>query len=319
MDTLKLMELAGIIPVVVIEDANDAAPLANALLEGGLAVMEITMRTKAGLESIRQVAAKCPDMLVGAGTVTTIEQCEACVEAGAKFVVCPGFDYELVRWCAEKGVVVTPGCVTPTEITAALGLGVSVLKFFPANVYGGISAMKSLAGPFGGVRFVPTGGVTKDNIGEYAKEPFVFAVGGSFVCAKEDISNRRFAKITETVRATLHSLMGFELRHVGINCAHESQAETTAKLFASLFNFEYKPGNSSIFAGKGIEVMKTPYIGDNGHIAIGTNHVERAAAYLEKLGAKIDWDTAKYNAKGSCAAVYLKDLIGGFGVHLVQK
>ncbi len=318
MDALKSMELAGIIPVVVLEDAANAVPLAKALLKGGLGVMEITMRTKAGLESIKKVAAECEDMLVGAGTVTSLDQCKACVDAGAQFIVCPGFDYELVKWCVDNGVCVTPGCVTPTEITQALGLGVSVLKFFPANVYGGISAMKSLTGPFGSVKFVPTGGVTKENIGEYAKEPFVFAVGGSFVCSKEDISKQRFDKITETVRATLQSLMGFELRHVGINCADAAQAEKTAQMFAALFNFEYKPGNSSIFAGAGIEVMKEPYIGDNGHIAIGTNHVERAAAYLARLGAKINWESAKY--KGDrCAAVYLEDLIGGFGVHLVQK
>ncbi len=203
METLKRMERAGLIPVVVLDDASDAVPLANAFLNGGLDVMEITMRTKAGLESIARVAAECPDMLVGAGTVTTLDQCKKGVESGARFIVSPGFDYDIVKWCVDKDISITPGCVTPTEIMQALKLGISILKFFPANVYGGIVAMKSLAGPFGNVKFIPTGGVTLDNIGEYIKEPFVYAVGGSFVCDKEDIAQKRFDKITDLVRTAL--------------------------------------------------------------------------------------------------------------------
>jgi len=186
-----------IVPVVVMERAEDAVNTANALLAGGVDIMEITLRTAAGLESIQRVADQCKDVCVGAGTVLTLDQCKKAVDAGATFIVSPGFDYELVKWCVENKISVTPGCVTPTEITAALSLGVNILKFFPANIYGGLPAMKALSGPFGNVKFVPTGGVSGSNLSEYVSQPFIHAVGGSWLCDKKDISNGNFDKITE--------------------------------------------------------------------------------------------------------------------------
>ncbi len=193
---LKRLEKAAIVPVVVIEDADHAVPAANALLAGGIDVMEITLRTPAGLEAIRQVSARCPKMLVGAGTVTTLDECKAAVKAGALFIVMPGFNGEVVKWCRDKGVAVTPGCVTPTEIMEALAYGLTVLKFFPAGVYGGLSAMKALSGPFPGVKFIPTGGVNTENLAEFLSAPFVHAVGGSWVCTKKDIKEGNFDVIT---------------------------------------------------------------------------------------------------------------------------
>ena len=145
MNTLERIAQAGIVPVVVLEDAANAVPTARALCAGGVDVMEITFRTAAAAQSIRAVAADCPEMLVGAGTVVTLDQCQEAVAAGAKFIVAPGFDAEVVRWCVENEVPVVPGCVTPSEIMAAMRLGLRVLKFFPASVYGGISAMKALS------------------------------------------------------------------------------------------------------------------------------------------------------------------------------
>ena len=187
----------GVVPVVVIENLKDAVPTAKAMLAGGVDVMEITMRTAAGLDSIRTVSAECPDMLVGAGTVITLEQCKACVEAGAKFIVSPGFAPEVVAWCMENEVPVLPGCVTPTEIMAAMKLGCKTVKFFPANVYGGLNAMKGLAGPFGGLKFLPTGGISAKNLAEYLAAPFISAVGGSWMCTKADITAGNLDKITE--------------------------------------------------------------------------------------------------------------------------
>lgn len=196
MDVLKRLADACIVPVVVLEDAKDAVPTAKALLAGGVDVMEITFRTAAAADSIRAAAEEVPDMLVGAGTVITLEQCKRAVEMGAEFIVSPGFDKEVVSWCVENNIAVIPGCVTPTEIMAAMKLGLKVLKFFPAGVYGGMNAMKALAAPFGGVKFIPTGGVNGQNIGEYMRAPFVHAVGGSWICTKEDISEGNFEKIT---------------------------------------------------------------------------------------------------------------------------
>ena len=201
MDTLERIGKCFIVPVVVLDKVEDAVPTAKALAKGGVDVMEITLRTKAGLESIRQVAKNCPDVLVGAGTVITLAQCKEAIAAGAKFIVSPGFDCEVVEHCIAENISVTPGCVTPTEITAALKLGVKVVKFFPANVYGGLDAMKALAGPFGDVKFIPTGGISDKNLSEYVAIPFVHAVGGSWLCAKSDIAAGNFEKITALSKA----------------------------------------------------------------------------------------------------------------------
>ena len=197
MNALERLRNAGVVPVVVLERAEDAVPAARAMLAGGVDVMEITFRTAAAAEAIRNVAAECPEMLVGAGTVLTVEQCEKAAALGAKFIVSPGFDAEIVDWCVERGVAVAPGCVTPTEIMAALKRGLSVVKFFPAGIYGGLKAMKALAAPFGQVKFIPTGGVSADNLAEYAAAPFVHAVGGSWLCPKTDVAAGNFARIAE--------------------------------------------------------------------------------------------------------------------------
>ena len=197
MDVLSRLSRAGVVPVVVIDDAKDAVPTANAMVAGGVDVMEITFRTAAAPDAIKAVSENCPDMLVGAGTILNLEQCKLAVEMGAKFIVSPGFDANVVGWCIENNIAVTPGCVTPTEITAAVNMGLKVVKFFPANVYGGLNAMKNLSAPFVGVKFMPTGGVNADNIREYITAPFIHAVGGSWVCPKADIAAGNFEKITE--------------------------------------------------------------------------------------------------------------------------
>ncbi len=196
MDVLSRLARAIVVPVVVLDDAKDAVPTANAMVAGGIDVMEITFRTAAAADSIEAVAKNCPDMLVGAGTVLNLEQCKLAVSKGAQFIVAPGFDAEVVAWCVENGIAVCPGCVTPTEIMAAIKLGLKIVKFFPANVYGGLNAMKNLSAPFVGIKFIPTGGVNAANIREYVTAPFIHAVGGSWVCPKADIAAGNFEKIT---------------------------------------------------------------------------------------------------------------------------
>ena len=196
MDVLARLARAGVVPVVVLDDAKDAVPTAKAMLAGGVDVMEITFRTAAAADSIKAVAESCPDMLVGAGTVLNLTQCKLAVEMGAKFIVSPGFDAEVVDWCISNNIPVTPGCVTPTEITAAVNRGLKVIKFFPANVYGGLNAMKNLAAPFVGIKFLPTGGINAANIKEYMDAPFIHAVGGSWVCPKDAVKAGDWDKIT---------------------------------------------------------------------------------------------------------------------------
>ena len=206
MEVMERLRRAGVVPVVVLENAADAVPTANAMLAGGVDVMEITFRTDAAAEAIRAVSEGCPEMLVGAGTVVTLDQCRQAVEAGAKFIVAPGFDEEVVSWCVEKGIPILPGCVTPSEIMAAMKHGLKILKFFPAGVYGGLSAMKALSGPFKGIKFVPTGGVGPQNAGEYGAAPFIHAVGGSWVCTQSDIASHNFERITQLCREARQAL-----------------------------------------------------------------------------------------------------------------
>lgn len=318
MDVLKRLANSGVVPVVVLDDAANAVPTAKALLAGSVDVMEITFRTAAAADSIRAVAKECPDMLVGAGTVITLDQCKLAVECGAKFIVAPGYDDEVVAWCVENNVAVTPGCVTPTEIMAAMKRGLKVLKFFPANVYGGLTALKALAGPFGGIKFIPTGGVNNDNIGEFAASPYVHAVGGSWICPKADIAAGNFDKITELCLAARAGMLGFELAHVGVNCNDADESLNVCKSLNKAFGFAVKEGNSSNFAGTGFEIMKTRYLGANGHVAVRTNRMDMAIEELERRGFVVDMDTAK--RKGDkINAVYLKDEFGGFAIHLLQK
>ena len=196
MNVLDRLKQSGVVPVVVLDDAKDAVATAKALLAGGVDVMEITFRTAAAADSIKAVTENCPDMLVGAGTVITLEQCKKAVECGAKFIVSPGFDPEVAAWCVERNVPITPGCVTPTEIVAAMKLGLNAVKFFPAGVYGGLKAMKALSAPFGGIKFIPTGGVDAKNLKEYLEAPFVHAVGGSWLCLKKEIAAGNFDEVT---------------------------------------------------------------------------------------------------------------------------
>lgn len=309
---------AGVIPVAIIEHTGDAVPAANAMLKGGINVMEITFRTAAARDSISAVSRECHDMLVGAGTILNLEQCKSAVEAGAKFIVSPGYSEEVVTWCTEHDIAVTPGCVTPTDITAAAAHGLKILKFFPANVYGGLSAMKSLSGPFGEVKFIPTGGIGSDNLSEYIQAPFIHAVGGSWLCSKADISAHNFDKITQLCAEARRMVLGFEVAHIGINTDSSEASMDICRQLNAAFGFEIKNGNSSNFASHAVEILKSPYPGSHGHIAVRTNSIPRAAEELKKHGYELDESTAKYKG-GKMIAIYLKQEFGGFAIHLLQR
>lgn len=318
MEILERLSNSGIVPVVVLENVKDAVPTAKALLAGGIGVMEITLRTDAALDSIQKVAVECPEMLVGGGTIITLEQCKQAVARGAKFIVAPGYCEEVVAWCIDHDVAITPGCVTPTEIMAAMSHGLKVLKFFPAGVYGGISAMNALSAPFGDIRFIPTGGVNAQNLAEYAVAPLVHAVGGSWLCAKTDISDGNFEKITLQCVEARKSLLGFEVAHIGVNTVDGEASMKVCKALEKAFNFVAKEGNSSNFAGDSMEIMKSDYLGQYGHIAVRTNSIPRAVEELRKRGFGVKMETAKYKGN-QLTAVYLDQEFGGFAVHLLQK
>ena len=317
-DIIAQFQKLGIIPVVVINDAKDAVPLAKALCEGGLPVAEVTFRTDAAEEAIRLMAEACPDMLVGAGTVLTTEQVDRAVAAGAKFIVSPGLNPKVVKYCLDKNIPITPGTSSPTDIEAALELGLEVVKFFPAEQSGGIAKIKAMAAPYTKVKFMPTGGINAANLKSYLDFPKIVACGGSWMVSGDLIKAGNFDEIKRLTREAVNTMLGFELKHVGINATSEGEAEDVAGSFEKLFGFVKKVGASSVFAGSAIEVMKEPYLGAHGHIAIGTNYIERAVYQMELQGFEFDPETAKYK-DGKMVAIYLKGELGGFAVHLVQK
>lgn len=185
----------GILPVIALDDAAQAVPLAKALAAGGIPAAEVTFRTAAGEEAIRRIAQDVPEVLVGAGTVLTTEQVDRAVGAGAKFIVSPGTNMKVVCHCQEAGVQSIPGVITPTEIETAMELGLDVLKFFPAEPSGGLKMIQALAAPYTQVKFIPTGGISVGNVGEYLAHPKVLACGGSWMVKKELVNAGKFDEI----------------------------------------------------------------------------------------------------------------------------
>lgn len=199
-ELIEQLEEAGLVPVISIEDAENAVPLGQALRDGGLPVAEVTFRTSAAEDSIRKIAGDVPEVLVGAGTVLSVGQAQSAVAAGAKFIVSPGFNPKVVDYCVQNGIPVVPGINNPTGIEMALDRGLSHVKFFPAEASGGLKMLKAMSAPYGGVKFLPTGGIKLDNLAEYLAAPMVFAVGGSWVATKDLIAKRNFDEIANRVR-----------------------------------------------------------------------------------------------------------------------
>lgn len=317
---LKKISDIGIVPVIKINDVEKAVPLAKALIDGGLPIAEITFRTEAAEEAIKRVSEAFPEMLVGAGTVLTIEQAQRAKNAGAKFIVSPGFNPKVVSWCLENDIIPTPGCTSPTEIEQALELGLKVVKFFPAEQSGGIDKIKALSAPYGNLKFIPTGGIGLDNLTTYITNKKILACGGSFMVKEDYIENGEWDKITELTKKAVSIMLGFEIGHIGVNTADATEASCVAVKFAKAFGgIETSEGNSSFWAGKIIEIMKGKGKGANGHIAIKTNSVDRAVYHLKAQGIEFDESSALFNADGSMKVIFFKDEIAGFALHLLQK
>ena len=242
------------------------------------------------------------------------------MEAGAKFIVSPGLNANTVKYCIEKKVPVTPGTSTPSDIELAIELGLDVVKFFPAEQSGGLAKIKAMAAPYVNMKFMPTGGINAKNLNSYLDFNKIIACGGSWMVPGDLVNAGEWEKIEQLTREAVQTMLGFELAHVGVNAENEEEALKAANRFAFLFGMPAKAGSSSVFAGTALEVMKSPYLGKNGHIAVRTNYIDRAVNYLSSvLGVEFNEDSAKRDAKGALKAIYLKEEIGGFAVHLVQK
>ena len=317
-DILQKIHGIGIIPVIAIDDAEQAVPLARALVAGGLPAAEVTFRTAAGEEAIRRIVAEVPEMLVGAGTVLTKDQADRAIAAGSQFIVSPGFNPEITRYVIDKGALMMPGTATPGEMEQAMSMGLKVLKFFPAEQNGGVAKLKALAGPYTDLRWMPTGGVNTKNMMDYLNFDRIVACGGTWMVKKDLIDGQKWDEITAICKEAVQTMLGFSLHHVGIPCGDADKAANTAKAICALFGFPFKAGNSSDFAGP-VECCKVPFPGERGHIAISVNNVERAIFHLGLQGVTFDESTRKTDAKGKTKAIYVDGDFGGFAIHLVQK
>lgn len=314
--TKKIKEI-GIIPVINIKDPAKGVPLAKALTAGGIPVIEITLRSSTALESIKNIRAAYPDLLLGAGTVLRTDQVDAAMEAGADFIVSPGLNPATVRHCQSKGIAIFPGAVTASEIELGISLGLSVFKFFPSDQAGGLDAINMFKGPFGGIEFIPTGGIHLGNLGKYMASPVIAAAGGSFVGGGSALEAGNWDLITAQAKEAVKISLGFSLAHVGINSDGGQDAAATARWFFDLFGLPVRECENSVFAGTAVECMKGNGRGTKGHIAVSTLSPTRAMAYLAKKG--VEFHDPILAPDGKLIAAYLKEEIAGFAVHIVQK
>jgi 2-dehydro-3-deoxyphosphogluconate aldolase/(4S)-4-hydroxy-2-oxoglutarate aldolase len=318
MEMFQKLFTMGLVPVIKVEDAADAAPLCLALKQGGLPVAEITFRTPAAAQAIANVSREMPEILLGAGTVLTPGQADSAVASGAKYIVSPGLNPVVVKHCQNIGVPILPGCSSAGDIETALSLGIRTVKFFPAEAAGGLPMIKALAAPYTDVAFVPTGGINEKNLADYLSYDRVLACGGSWMVPDTAVKSKDWDAVRELTSRAVSLMHGFELRHIGINQEDGIQAHQSAAALAQMLNMPLKEGASSLFAGTGFEIMKAPGRGKMGHIAVGTLSLPRAKAWLESRGFLFEEGSASYK-NGKMIAVYLKDEIGGFAIHLLQK
>ena len=315
---MKRLHGIGIIPAIVLDRVEDAAPLADALCKGGLPAAEVTFRTPAAHDAMIAMKKARPELLVGAGTVLSIEQVDSALDAGAEFIVAPGLNPEVVAYCQKKGVAVCPGISTASELERALALDLHTVKFFPAEAAGGIKTIKALCGPYKNMTFLPTGGINEKNMLDYLSFNKIFAIGGTWMVKADLIKNGQFNKVEEISREAVMKMLGMHVKHIGINCT-EADGKDTADKFASLLQGTVRETSKGYFGSEMIEIMVKEHFGTKGHIAIGVNNVERALAYYRALGVAFDENSITYDDDGDAKFAYFKEEIGGFKIHLVNN
>lgn len=319
MDALKIITEHGVIPVLGLKNPDTAVQTAEALRRGGLPLLEITLRSPQALECLHRIKCAYPDMPVGAGTILSTEQVDAAAQAGADFIVTPGFNPKVVRYCIEKDLPVVPGCVTGTEIEAGLELGLTTFKFFPAEALGGMENIRQLCGPYRNIRFIPTAGIGFANMEKYLSNKQIAAVGGSFMAPADMVERCDWDGITALCRQAVEKSLGFNLAHIGINGESREEGLATAQWFADRFALPVKEGGRSNFAGTIIEACNQKFPGAVGHIAIGTWSPVRAEAYFKAHGIPLRDEFRNVSPEGELIAVYLAEEIGSLSVHIVKR
>jgi 2-dehydro-3-deoxyphosphogluconate aldolase / (4S)-4-hydroxy-2-oxoglutarate aldolase len=278
----------GIVPIISISDPGVVRPVAGALLKAGLPVLEVTFRTDAAAEAIRIASEEFPDMLIGAGTVLTIENARRAVSAGAEFILSPGFNPRVVDYCRENDVTVLPGINSPTQIELALEKGLHVLKFFPAEASGGLSLINAMAGPFPSVRFVPTGGINNSNLPLYMSSPKVYACGGSWVARSSDIAAGRYDQITRNALEAIRTMLGFRIKAVDLPGIPEKDAAAIDSLLSGFFQ---QPAGKTEDGPRFADILGFTGNQDSpGTICLETINTDRAVFYIRRRGFTVEED-----------------------------
>ncbi|WP_022666372.1 bifunctional 4-hydroxy-2-oxoglutarate aldolase/2-dehydro-3-deoxy-phosphogluconate aldolase [Desulfospira joergensenii] len=311
-DILNAIEAAGIFPVVEIDRLEDAVPVAEALRKGGIAAMEITLRTPCACDAIHAVRKAFPEMMVGAGTVLTPDQVEQARDAGAGYMVSPGYNPRIVRYCLDAGILIIPGIDSPSGIELAIEAGLSVLKFFPAQFSGGIDGLKSMAAPFKNrIRFLPLGGITPENISDYVRCGEVLAVGGTWIAKNEIIREGDFSRITQNAREAMALLHGFEFSGLELNVCGKNQDADLLDTLSRVFTLPRS----------GLTALRALEDGDSnlsGKIRIACNNIKRGAMWLKNQSIQADTELVELESKDETSVV-LAGRPGGFRIQLIEK
>lgn len=316
---LEQLEAIGLLPVIKIEECEDALPLAKALVDGGIDAAEITYRTACATEAIAAIHAAYPEMLLGAGTIRSVEQAQEAIQAGASFLITPGFNEDVVAWCKDHDVCIIPGVSSASEIEQAQRYHITTLKFFPAESSGGAKKLKDFAAPYPDITFIPTGGIDEQNLHDYLQLPNVLAIGGSFMIKADAMKQKQWDVIRNTCEQAITTMLSYELMHIGIHATTSETAKQHATLLCSLFHFPYYEKPKSHFAGRGFEIVNKLGNDEHGHFAIYTPYPLRAMYQLAKKGIHFDESSITRNKQTNrINFVYLKESIAGFGMHLIN-
>ena len=310
----------GIVPVVTIEDAAKAVKLADALSEGGLPCAEITFRTAAAADAIAAIRRERPDMLVGAGTVLSVEQLEKAIDAGAQFIVTPGLNPVVVEAAQKANIPIIPGCSRPSDLEIAYTMGLRTVKFFPAEAAGGTAMLKAMSAPYSMMRFMPTGGIDAGNLRQYLDLPCVLACGGTFMISKDALKNDDYEGIRAATEKAVQSMLNLKTGHVGLICEDKADCQQKSKELADIFGLTRKgdPNGDVFMVGDFFEMLVSNMKGDRGHLAITSADVPRAYAYFCRKGYTFAEETIRYTEKGAMKSAYFNETWCGFGLHLLQ-
>jgi 2-dehydro-3-deoxyphosphogluconate aldolase/(4S)-4-hydroxy-2-oxoglutarate aldolase len=310
----------GIIPVVTIENPEDGPRTAKALIEGGLPLMEVTLRTKHALNALEKIASETPEIILGAGTINSVADAKSSLQAGAQFLVSPGFNPSVAEYCLANNIPLFPGVITPSEIEIAIGYGFTTLKLFPAEAAGGLNWLKAISAPYPELRFIPTGGINLNNLNQYLAHPSVLACGGSWLAEKSLISTQKYDEITARTKKATANMLGFKLQHTGIHFKEYQDAYQASQKFMHLINGDQIAIGNSIMVDGMVEFMSGNRFAEKGHVALGTNSIPRAERYFsEQKNIQVLDGSSILDENNEKVAVYLDIQFEGFGVHLVKN